>query len=243
MTFNTNAAGAIKGEPPYEASFTDFRALLNVNVWAAYHFPVIPGFKLDTVADIRERKVPLRMDAGPRGTGGELGVSRILGAHGLSYADIRKWGGSVTFSAYPDAVGRIRDGQIHALFQNGIFPGEPWIQDLTTFVDMEFLSVTDEAVKKLEELGYVRTEIPAGTFRGQKKAYQTVMEGNVVIVHKDMREDLAYELTRIVFENRGRLARVHRGLGSLDPSVGWVGVGAPLHPGAERFYREHGHMR
>jgi uncharacterized protein len=72
-----------------------------------------------------------------------------------------------------------------------------------------------------------------------------------VIVRDDMSEDVAYRIASVMVEERAELEARYRHLPPerspmtypIDPYKMWQGIGAPLHPGAERYYREHGYMK
>jgi TRAP-type uncharacterized transport system substrate-binding protein len=67
----------------------------------------------------------------------------------------------------------------------------------------------------------------------------------VLITNKELPEPVAYTVTKTVIENKDALVRGHAGLSEFDPKTAWQPdkVGLPLHPGAERAYREKGWMR
>jgi len=67
----------------------------------------------------------------------------------------------------------------------------------------------------------------------------------VLITNRDLPEPIAYTVTKTVLENKDALVRAHGGLAAFEPRTAWQPdkVGIPLHPGAERAYREKGWMK
>src|SRR5262249_3126689 len=85
--------------------------------------------------------------------------------------------------------------------------------------------------------------IAPGTYPRAANADDRVVSatmGTTMIVSDKMADDLAYLLTKTINDNADRVRRMHESLADYDPSKAHLGLGAPLHPGAERYYREHG---
>jgi TRAP transporter TAXI family solute receptor len=100
-------------------------------------------------------------------------------------------------------------------------------------------------VQGLGALGYTAATMAADTFKNQSQPVTTVGFPTVLIANKDLPEPVAYTVTKTVIENKDALVRGHAGLGGFDPQTAWQAdrVGVPLHPGAERAYREKGWMK
>jgi len=98
-------------------------------------------------------------------------------------------------------------------------------------------SVQDEMVTRY---GYGRAVIPAGTYAGQTEDVASTAQHFVFFTHKDAPEDLVYAMTRLTFENKDDLVAAHSLFEALDRAVGPRDFPIPLHPGAERYYREMG---
>jgi uncharacterized protein len=126
-----------------------------------------------------------------------------------------------------------------------VTPKHPSVSEITTFTDVKFLGLGPEVVKGLEPLGYTAATMPAETFKNQPEPLHTVGFPTVVITNKEMPDAVAYTVTRTIIENKDALVRGHAGLGAFDPTTAWrpEKVGIPLHPGAERAYREKGWMK
>ena len=94
-------------------------------------------------------------------------------------------------------------------------------------------------------LGYTPATMPPDTFKNQAKPVSTVGFPTVLITNKELPEPIAYTITKTVIENKDALVRGHAGLAEFEPRTAWQPekVGIPLHPGAERAYREKGWMK
>ena len=114
-----------------------------------------------------------------------------------------------------------------------------------TSVDVKFLGLDAETAKALLPLGYTAATMPPDTFKGQSEAVSTVGFPTVLITNKDLPEPIAYTITKTIVENKDALVRGHAGLAEFEPKTAWQPdkVGIPLHPGAEKAYREKGWMK
>ncbi|GAJ17716.1 unnamed protein product, partial [marine sediment metagenome] len=86
---------------------------------------------------------------------------------------------------------------------------------------------------------YQEGKIPANTYKGQNYDVVTVQDGNDVVVNKDVDENIAYLLVKILFENAKEIHNVHPVAKLLIPEIG-VRTVTPLHPGAEKYFKEKG---
>lgn len=241
MGYTTNLFAAYNAlEAPYDDPTEDLRGIININVASIMHPWILTERGVSTLAEVAEEQMPIRIDTGTRGTGGELAASRALEAHGVSYDSIRQWGGSVTHSSYSEAIDRMRDGHIDA-FMNDDILRHPLFVDLTSSRDVVLLDLDPEIIEELAERhGYDPFMVPAGTYEGQDNDIHSFAQHHVLFGHKDLPEDFVYALTRLVFENKERLVETHEVFSELDPAVGGTAFPMPLHPGAERYYREIG---
>jgi len=117
------------------------------------------------------------------------------------------------------------------------------IQEATTACDSVLVDVSNEAVATLvEENPFYRTAtIPGGMYRGNEEDTQTFGVGATFITSAEVPEDVVYTLVSAVFENIDQFRSLHPAFANLDPAeMAQDGLSAPLHPGAERYFREAG---
>jgi TRAP transporter TAXI family solute receptor len=195
---------------------------------------------ISRLKELADKKFGVRLDTGPRGTGGELAASRALELHGASYQNIKSWGGSLTHSAYSEAINRLMDGHID-MFMNDDIVGHPLFIELSSARDVVLLPMEGNIVKELkEQFGYDSFVIPPGTYKGQDKDVLEIAQHHVFFCNKEAPEDLVYAMTKLIFANKDRLVAAHKLFSKLDRSVGPKAFPMPLHPGAERYYKEIG---
>jgi TRAP transporter TAXI family solute receptor len=87
---------------------------------------------------------------------------------------------------------------------------------------------------------YVSVTIPAGTYQGQTEDVQTAGVGNMLITSSDVPDEIVYQMTKALFENLDRMVAAHAAAKGITLEHALDGLPVPLHPGAERYYREVG---
>jgi TRAP transporter TAXI family solute receptor len=196
------------------------------------------------VREIKEKKLPVKIYTQPIGALGEFAGRQLLRAIGTGYTEIKALGGTTTHVGYNVIVDAFKDGRADVLFAV-VTPKHPSVSEIANDGNVKFLGLDAETTKALLPLGYVAATMPANTFKGQSEPVTTVGFPTVLITNKELPEDVAYTVTKTVLENKDALVRGHGGLAAFDPKTAWQPekVGIPLHPGAEKAYREKGWMK
>ncbi|MEM9250583.1 MAG: TAXI family TRAP transporter solute-binding subunit [Pseudomonadota bacterium] len=117
------------------------------------------------------------------------------------------------------------------------------IQEATTACDSVLVTVSNDATTALVESNpfYRTATIPGGMYRGNDGDTQTFGVGATFVSSIDVPEDVVYEVVSAVFENIDQFKGLHPAFANLDPAeMANDGLSAPLHPGAEKYFREAG---
>ncbi|HMO06591.1 MAG TPA: TAXI family TRAP transporter solute-binding subunit [Paracoccaceae bacterium] len=183
-----------------------------------------------TVADFRGKSVSV----GAAKSGTELNARAILDAMGMTYADL----GKTEYLPFAESVELMKNRQLDATLQSAGL-GVASLKDLATSVPTTIVSIPPEVA---ETLGppYVAATIPAGTYEGQTADIQTLAVSNFFVTHADLDEETVYQMTKLLFENLPELVAAHQAASAISLDGALAGMPVPLHPGAERFYREAG---
>ncbi len=244
LSFTVTNRWALQGQEAYDAKLENLRGL--VGGLDAYYLIAMGTQKLNAASlkDIKDRKLPVRLYTLPVGSLGEFGAKQLLKEYGISYDDIKAWGGTITHQGYKVIVDAFKDGRADLLIAV-ITPKHPSITEIATFGQVKFLNLEAERVKGLEALGYKGETMPAGTIAGVAQTVNTVGFPTVLITNAALPEPVAYTITKTVLDNKDALVRGHAGLAAFDPATSGRldNVGIPLHPGAERAYREKGWLK
>ncbi|MCY1464560.1 TRAP transporter solute receptor, TAXI family [compost metagenome] len=105
---------------------------------------------------------------------------------------------------------------------------------------MVFVPIPAEVVAKIGNNAYQSATIPAKTYDGQEGEVATVSIVNVLVTHEGVSDDLAYQMTKLLFDNLPRLVTAHAAAKDIRLEDAAKNLPIPLHPGAERFYKEKG---
>jgi len=244
LGFTVTNRWAYEGKEAYDAKLDNLRGL--VGGLDTYYLVAVASRKLPvaSVRDIKDKKVPIRMFTQPVGSLGEFAGRQLLRAAGLGYNEIKGFGGSTQHVGYNVIIDAFKDGRADIMFAV-VTPKHPSVSEIVSSVDVEFLGLDADTAKALLPLGYVAATMPPDTFKNQSKPVSTVGFPTVLITNKDLPEPIAYTVTKTVLENKDALVRGHGGLAEFEPRTAWQPdkVGIPLHPGAERAYREKGWMK
>jgi len=87
---------------------------------------------------------------------------------------------------------------------------------------------------------YYEITIPKGTYMGQAEDVKTVAVANLLICRDDLPEDLVYNMTKTIYENQQTLVNAHKAAKDIQLKDALNGMTVPLHPGAEKYYKEKG---
>ena len=244
LGFTVTNRWAYEGKEAYTERLENLRGL--VGGLDTYYLVAVATKKLgiSSVREIKDKKLPVKVYTQPIGALGEFAGRQLLRAAGMSYADIKSWGGSTNHVGYNIITDAFKDGRADVLFAV-VTPKHPSVSEIVTAVDVEFLGLDAETARALLPLGYTAATMPADTFKNQTKPVSTVGFPTVLITNKELPEAVAYTVTKTVLDNKEALVRGHAGLAEFDPKTAWQPdkVGIPLHPGAERAYREKGWMK
>ncbi len=174
------------------------------------------------------------LSVGAPASGTELNARAIFGAMGMSYDDLSK----VEYLPFAESVELIKNRQLDGTLQSAGL-GVASIRDLASSVDITVVAVPASVA---ETLGapYVAATIPAGTYDGQDADVPTVAVSNYLVTHAGVSDETAYEMTKQLFENLDTLEASHQAAALITLEHALDGMPIPLHPGAERYYREKG---
>ena len=187
---------------------------------------------IKTLADFKGKS----LSVGAAKSGTELNARAIFAAAGMSYEDLAK----TEYLPFAESVELMKNRQLDATLQSAGL-GVASIKDLATSVAIQMVAVPEETAAKIGA-PYVAVKIPAGTSAGQEEDVSTVAVVNFLITHSDVSDETAYQMTKQLFENLPDLQAAHNAAKQIKLEGALEGMPVPLHPGAERYYKEKGLM-
>ena len=189
---------------------------------------------IKTLADLKGK----RISVGAPKSGTELNARAIFKAAGLSYEDM----GRVEFMPFAESVELIKNRQLDATLQSAGL-GMAAIRDLSSMMKLNFVPIPEDVVKKIGSSAYLSKPIPVGTYEGQDVEVPTAAVINILVTHDRVDDEVAYQMTKLIYDNLPRLVSAHSAAKDIRLEEATQSLPIPLHPGAERFYREQGLMQ
>ncbi len=204
------------------------------------HLVLPKGKKLGSLKDLKGKRVGIAQ----AGSGTQIAVELMLDAQGINRGNIDEAELNNTQSAE-----RIADGQLDAYFYAAGTPVAAMIQlDNTKGMDLYSFSKAEVIASNKAVPYYVPSTIAMGTYEGIKYDVNTLAVQGILATSIDQPEELIYEVTKALWNKttrrlldtghaKGKVIRLETALKGID------GLNVPLHPGAERYYKEVGLLK
>jgi TRAP transporter TAXI family solute receptor len=189
--------------------------------------------KISSPKDLKGKRVAV----GPLGSGTEQNTIQILEAYGLTFADLSR----VERLTATESGDYLKDGRIDAAFYTtGV--GAAALVDVAMMTDTVIVPVdsahADILVKKYPF--YSKTYVPKGSYKGVDQDVPAVAVLAILVTRAELEEDIVYKITKAMFENIKDIERAHAKGKEVKLEKATIGMPIPLHPGAERYFKEAG---
>jgi len=189
---------------------------------------------IKTLADLKGKKVSV----GAPKSGTELNARVIFHAAGMSYQDFAK----TEYLPFGESVELMKNRQLDATLQSAGL-GVSSLRDLATSVDIVVVAIPPDVIKKTNDPAYLPAAIPANTYRGQTTDVPTAAVQNYLVTQDGVSNDVAYGMTKALWTSLGDLVAAHSAAKAIDIKHALDGMPVPLHPGAEKYYKEVGVLK
>jgi len=231
---------ASEGQAPFNKKMDNLRAITVLYGEAAQHFLIKIDTGIASFEDIKNKQYPLKLNLNTADSFMEIVGKKCLEAYGITYNDIKSWGGSVDFMSMSNSIDLMRDGKLEA-YSNVIQIPSSHIVDASTTMKLNLLSMTDEAIEKVNaELGTYKTVIPKDKYNFLNEDVPTVAATVILFASKDLSDGEAYAIVKAIDENMDYFKGIHSSLADLSLEKMKEVSPVPLHPGAEKYYKEKG---
>ncbi len=233
----TNAASAyrgLNGIAPFTTKSDRVRGLFSNLTQGVYQIATMDNSNIRSLTDLKGKRVSL----GPAGgLGVELSGYVFEGA-GFSVDDVR-----ATYLSYDESMTMLADGNLDAVVIQTALPNPAIRQVEALGRKVRLISLPDNVVKAVNsKYPYFSTFIiPASTY-GMASDTQTMNGTNMAIVDRDLPEDVVYQITKAFMENIDKIQGSHPAAKAFSKDMA-PEMAIPLHPGAERYYREIGVLK
>jgi len=223
------------------------RAVASYPSWDRFVCVLAERTGLSSIADVKAKKYPLRLSIREDPTHSTRGlVDQLLAAYGFSLADIESWGGSFQLNGPPHDPRRMKalaDGEIDAIFDEGIPTG--WF-DTALASGMREVMLDDEVFSALEAIGWRKVVIPAGHYPHLTRDYPCIdYSGWPLYTRESLDDEIAYKVCAAFHARMDRIPwdpDSYTGIDQIGRDTESTPLDVPLHPGAERWYKEQGFL-
>lgn len=234
---------ALDGKEPYTEPHGKLTTMGSTGVVAQFMVYVAPTETRPLDEVLRDTK--LRFGTLTAGTTENLTFMRALAFYGNSADNIRSNGGGITIASYNDLISAYHDGMIDVVWGAGEIPSGVAAQMTTGRLPSKLLSFPPDLIDHLtKNFGYGQSVIPAGTYPDlQTGDIKVSAADNIFLASADVPEDVIYKITKILIENRAKFPTIYAALANYNPETSAINTAIPLHPGAEKAFRELGFLK
>lgn len=231
------AKNALDGVGGFEQKFTNIAS-------ATYVYPnvmqiaVASDANIKSFADFKGKGFVV----GASGSATELNSRDMAKVYGLDYLTKKEF--TPEYSSEAQSVELLKNRQaVGANLIAGI--GAASVMDLMSSGKFELLDFSDEKIAELNKLNpaYFKFVIPANTYPNQPNPVTTFAVANYIFCRKDLPADLVYKFVKTIYENQPDLVAVHKAASGIQKENAVNGLTVPLHPGAEKYFKEIGAVK
>ncbi len=192
---------------------------------------------ITSYADLKDKN----LSPGKAKWSGFAATESLLKYYGFTIEEVKKNGGTIHNVSYGDSVALMKNGHIDAVMALTSVPQASLIE-LNYKPGIRLLGVEPDILEKFlaDNPGYIRHDIPKTAYENMAADVPTLGVVTVLVVHKDLPEDVAYNMAKALWDNHGEFAKVKDVWNTVSLENALLGAPIPVHPGAMRYYEEQG---
>lgn len=190
---------------------------------------------INSVKDLKGKSI----SSGAPGSGQYQLVTDLLRVNGMSRNDVKE-----DSSSFTQAVDKIKDGNLHATLITAGVPTAA-VTDFAQSHALRVIPLSGPEIANLlkEQPYYTQVPLPANTYKGQTAPVPTIAVMAVWTAHDGVSDNVAYEVTKALYENTAIMGQVHVQGRNITLQTATAVGSVPLHPGAIRYFREKGVLK
>lgn len=239
-----NSYMGMEGLPPFKAKQDKVLGIVSMNTRAHTHIVVTEASGIQSLRDIKDKKLPVRININPKGGNNELMPRFIFEAYGLGWDEIKAQGGKLFALSIPDAIDMMKDGRIDVDVYHGEEPAYKYT-DIMSSTKIRILPIDEDKLEAaLDKIGGGCSigEFSPTAYGGLAKGIRSLRTSTELVVNADLPDELVYRLTKAILNHREDIATAVPLWGSLAPETA-PNTSIPLHPGAIKYYKEIGVLK
>jgi TRAP-type uncharacterized transport system substrate-binding protein len=211
--------------------------------WDRYVMAFHPRLGIRSIRDIKERRIPLKLSIREDHTHSTIVlIEQMLALYDFTLKDIESWGGSFQRVGPPHDERRMqamRKGEIDAIFDEGI---TVWLGE-TLKHGYHTVPLEPEILDKLVAIGWRKVVLPVARYPELKRdEFAIDFSGWPIYTHAGLPDQMAYDVCAAFAAREAEIPwdpKSYTGLAQIGQDTDETSLDVPLHPGAERWYREH----
>jgi TRAP transporter TAXI family solute receptor len=237
---------AWNGEDPYTRKHANLRAIAGGMSLNFFHFYVGTETPFKTMDEVFKQKKALRIAISPAGTSDEWVFRKVLAHYKTDYKELEAAGFKFFRGSYAEQASQFKDRNVDAVFTFLALPGAA-VTEAAVGRSLRLVAFPSDVLQSLLKYGIESGKIPAGTYPNASNGNEdvtTASAGSVILVNKGVADDTTYRIAKAIHDNLDAFRRIHGSLVPYQLKDAITGLGAiPLHPGAEKYYREKGILK
>lgn len=198
----------------------------------AVQIVVLRESDIESVEDLKGKKVSV----GVIGSGVNFDVENILAVHDMTEKDFE-----ALHLSFSEAAAKLKNNEIDAAFVTAGYPTSS-ILDVNLEREIDIVPIDQDKINAMMEAlpFYSSAIIPADTYSGLDEDVVTVTTLAMLVVREGLDDSVVYDITKTLWEHRDELEDAHENGRDITIDSALNGMGIPLHPGAEKYYKETG---
>ena len=235
---------AYEGQTPYEEKYENIRMVATGLSPQVIEVVARASVDVDSIDDIFKDHVGIRWLTPNKGsTTPALFFDIMLQYYNTTESDIKSWGGSTTYTPYSDWAQFVQAGHADIMFNQGSMPFST-TQEIAANTSLKLLSLPEGLRNYMvEKYALQEYTIAGGTYDFEDQDINTLQMCSGLGCNAELDDDTVYRILEIIEANLDEFKSISASFSNFDLATAWQNTGSvPLHPGAERFYREHGYM-
>lgn len=240
LVFVELVSEAMKGIGVYKELIQDVKIIVNYTDKHPVQFLLLSDVPINSIKEWKEKKLTLRVNVQKRGAGAEVLNNRLLQAYGITYEDIKSWGGIIRYEGGSASMDLMRDGLLDGSLMTADCPSSS-VKELSTSRKLKMLPIDPKIVTELvKKYGYFDYVIKAGTYDWLKRDIQSVAQGSCLVASTKLAPGVVRNIIRAHFEQIEYLRSVHVALKPMTVSD-FSDIPIDLiHPEAREYYESRG---
>jgi TRAP-type uncharacterized transport system substrate-binding protein len=237
---------AYRGTGLYEGAPLPVRVIASFPSWDRFVVLVKPGLGITSLADVKNNRLPLRISTREDTTHStRVLLAQLLPMYGFTIEDVETWGGSIQLNGPPNdprRMAEIREGTLDIVFDEGV---PAWL-DAAVEQGYRPLELEDGIMKQMQDIGWRKVTLPKSVFKGLDRDYETIdYSGWPLYTRESLPDEVAYKMCAAIGARADEIKwedGAYTGLDQLGRDTESTPLDVPLHPGAERWYKEQGYL-